>query len=125
MVFRFRALLVSAAMFAAIAQSAAANAQEAPAPYVPDAATVAALAEWRAGALAHVTPASLHDAVAAMYADQPVSNLNALNEAAAAKAQAEQAALADMDRSAQLLIEHYFSQVQAQNSALAYDSSSD
>lgn len=103
MVIRIRALLASAAIVAALGPLAAVQAQE-----VPD-ATAAALAHWRASALARVDP-SLHDVVAAMYMDQPVDPAVS-NAAAAAKAVAEQAALLDLSKAEQVAIESYFSQV--------------
>jgi hypothetical protein len=91
---------------------------------MPDAATAAALMQWRADALTRVNPA-FHDAVAAMYADQPIQAPGTANAAAMAKAQAEQAALTDLDRSSQQLIERFFA-VQAQSLAnTAYTDNSD
>ena len=47
-----------------------------------------------------------------MYADQPVTDASVANNAAAAKAQAEQAAWAELDKTSQVLIENYFAQVE-------------
>lgn len=118
MVLPVRALLVSAAIVAAFGPLAAVHAQE-----IPD-ATAAALMHWRTAALSRVDP-SMHDAVAAMYADQPV-DLAIINPAAAAKQVAEQAALIDLSKAEQVQIESYFAQVMAESTpALGFRDTTD
>lgn len=104
MVLRVRALLVSAAIVAALGPLAAVQAQQA-----PDDETAAAIAHWRTATLARVDP-TMHDFVAAMYADEAVDP-SVMNAAAAAKQVAEQAALIDLSRSEQVVIQNYYSQV--------------
>ena len=107
-----RTLLASAALFTAFGPLASVHAQ---AVTEPDPATAAAIAQWRSGALAHVDPAS-RDALAALYADQPVADAAAANNAAGAKVQAEQAAWAELDKTSQALIQKYFAEVNADES---------
>jgi hypothetical protein len=107
---RIRVILVFATLLAALGPFSAIHAQSVP---VADTATLAAIAEWRADALRRVDPA-YHDVVAAMYTDQPVSvEAGTLNAAMQAKAQAEQAAIADLDKSSRALIETYYAAVEA------------
>lgn len=108
MILRIRALLASVALVAAFGPLAAVHAQSVTA---PDSATAAAIALWHDRALAHVAPA-LHDSLAAMYADQPISDLAAANATAGAKALAEQAAMVELDPTSQQLIKNYYSQVE-------------
>jgi hypothetical protein len=107
MVFRVRALLASAALVAALGPLAA----QAQSVTTPDSATATAIAQWHADALQHVAPA-YHDPLAAMYADQPISDPTTATGTAAAKIQAEQLGMADLDASSQALIEHYYAQVE-------------
>jgi hypothetical protein len=111
---RVRTLLVSAAFVAAFGPLAAVHAQTMPIPDqttapVLDQATANAIAAWRAAALNHVDP-SLRDTLAAVYADKPVDS-SQLNGVMMAKAQAEQAAIGDLDGRSVALISNYYSAV--------------
>lgn len=105
MVLRVRALLASAAIVAAFGPLAAVHAQTLPL----DTATANAITAWHVAALNRVNP-SYRDALTAMYSDQAVDPAT-VSAAATAKVTAEQAAVADLDRNSQALIENYYGQV--------------
>jgi hypothetical protein len=115
MVLRIHALFASAALVAALGVVAVVHAQEETpvgidaATSVPvgiDAATSAAIAQWRVQSLSLVNPA-LQDTVAAMYADRPVDP-SMVNAASIARAQAEQAAWASLDKASMALIKNFY-----------------
>jgi hypothetical protein len=111
---RVRTLLVSAAFVAAFGPLAAVHAQTIPAPNqitapTLDQATSQAIAAWRAAALNRIDP-GLRDTLAAVYADKPVSS-SQVNGVMMAKAQAEQAAMGDLDSASVALISNYYAAV--------------
>ena len=108
---RIRVWLVWMAVLAALGPLAVVHAQTEGG---LDEVTATAIANWRAVSLS-MLPAQFHDVVAATYNGEPVDiNAPSFNAAMIAKAQAERAAFASMDRDSVALIESYYATAQVE-----------
>jgi len=104
MAIRLKTMAVSAVLVAALAVPGGVKAQASG----PDPATAAAIAKWRAMALALV-PAAFQDVVAASYEGQVTTTDSGwVSQAIIVRQNAEQAAFATLDKESVNLIQSYY-----------------